>query len=226
MIAAPFRRWLAQFPEMELHDRSNGTDRLALIVDDRDDEVTRRVYANVLAVCGDAWDSRWVRPSSSDGLPFSPDRFTKTLRTPGFWESLPEHVLVFQRDSVMFRPIPEALLTYPMVGACCGENGAVMNGGFSLRRSSVMASIAATEHGDDLPEDVFFSRQIQDRGLPMPTMYERMSFAVENDPIERLYDFVPCGVHGTDKAYLTDEQAALLVERALTLIEGGAPWTH
>ena len=206
-IRPPFWRWLEQFPPDLIADRDNGAGRVALIADSRDDEATRRVYANAVAVLGPSWNHRFLQQRGGDAL----------LSSPAFWESIPEeHVLVYQRDTVILRPVPDAALWWSMIGAPCGliwTDHWAMNGGFSLRKRSAMLGVL--QHVERRPcelEDVYFTRGLRERSVWLPSIQTAARFAVENP---EGYIGPPVGVHGTDKRYLPDDLAERLVDEAM-----------
>ncbi len=209
-IREPFMRWLAQFPASPAVDQDNRADRVALIVDDRDDDVVRQVFANAVAVLGDTWNHRLIRARGDNDV----------LASGAFWESIPEeHVLIYQRDTVLFYPVPDAVLYWDMIGAPCGnvwvDGRWTLNGGFSLRRRSAMLdAIDCVEREPDEPEDRYFTRGLRVMGARVPGMETAARFCVESEP---LYLCPPVGVHGTDKPYLSDRTAERLVAEAMRL---------
>ena len=132
-------------------------------------------------------------------------QYSHLLMSDDFWAVIrEEHVLVFQTDSAIVRPVPDAALRWDYIGALCGElhpDRFVMNGGLSLRRRSAMLrAIALLTDGDrDAPEDVAFCRVMRAAGanFALPSMAECDAFAVESqgDPSTAI------GLHGTDKYY-------------------------
>jgi hypothetical protein len=132
-------------------------------------------------------------------------QYSHLLMSADFWNVVcEEHVLVFQADSVVVRPVPDAALRWDYIGAVCGElhpDRFVMNGGLSLRRRSAMLrAIALLADSDrDAPEDVAFCRAMRAAGatFALPSMAECDAFAIESQGDPR----TAIGMHGTDKYY-------------------------
>lgn len=131
-------------------------------------------------------------------------QYSHLLFSAAFWDVIrEEHVLLFQTDSVVVRPVPEAALRYDYIGALCGElhpDRFVMNGGLSLRRRSAMRRAIAllTDADRDSPEDVAFCRVMRAAGdFALPSMAECDAFAIESQGDPR----TAVGMHGTDKYY-------------------------
>lgn len=198
-VSKPFRAWLEQFDPVPIVNRENGADRVALLVDDRDDEIVRRVYGNAVAVLGDTWNHRFLRERGDNAL----------LGSSSFWCAIPEaYALIYQRDTVILRPVPDDAFVWEMIGAPCSEvSGSewIMNGGLSLRNVGSMLEVAALSGGmGQVPEDAYFTRGLRQLGATLPSLWECARFAVETEPPEPV---APVGIHGTDKGYLTDESA-------------------
>ena len=177
-----------------------------MIVDDRDDEVTRRVFANAVAVLGPSWNHRCVRQRGDNDL----------LASLAFWAGIPEeHVLIYQRDTVLFRQVPDAVLRWAMIGAPCGDlrpDRWTLNGGLSLRQRSAMLDVlACVGRADGEPEDVYFTRGLRLIGHPIPNIIQAAAFSLESDVLSMLHQV---GVHGTDKLYMPDELASDVVDEA------------
>ncbi len=116
-----------------------------------------------------------------------------------FWQSLPEHVLLFQTDSFMLRWGLESFLKYDYVGApwtrknlnCYSIPLNIGNGGFSLRRRDKMLQII-----DGLPfqneqaEDLYFANGFEKFGGTLPSLWIKKRFSVEH-----IYYKKPLAVH-------------------------------
>lgn len=201
-IMPPFLRWLGQFAPDPIVDRENGADRVAIIADDRDDDIVHRVYANAVAVLGDTWNHRRLRVRGDND----------TLASRAFWESLTEaHVLIYQRDTVILQQVPDDAFQWGLIGAPCGLR--TLNGGFSLRmRNAMLDALDAYDYpSGGVPEDVFFCDALRALEWPLPDRETASRFAIEG-PVDG--DWVPVGVHGTDKGYLPLETARWIVDQA------------
>ena len=131
--------------------------------------------------------------------------YSKLLLSREFWDVCrEEHILVFQADTVVFRPVPQELMRYDYVGAVCGEplpSKFIMNGGLSLRRRSAMvrAIMLMTDEEAREPEDVAFMLAMRRNpaAFTLPTMQVCDDFFIESRGNPR----TAIGVHGTDKLY-------------------------
>jgi hypothetical protein len=114
-----------------------------------------------------------------------------------FWDHFEtEFVLVMQTDTLILKPIPELYFTFDYCGAPwkwipngCGRM--VGNGGFSLRRVSVMKEICVLNTYDgkeDLAEDIFFAKHVKKDGCPPVDLAKNFS-------VEHIYSRNPCGLH-------------------------------
>lgn len=212
-VAVPFARWLGRYPDAPIRDRQNGADRVALLIDDRDDETTRRVFGNALAVLGDGWNHRYIRARGDNAY----------LTRPDLWASIPEAwVLLYQRDTVIFRKPAKDEFAWDMVGAPCGAVDTpywTLNGGLSLRRRQAMRDVLALgEALPEVPEDVYYTAMLRAMGRPLPDRLAAGRFAVESAPD---YTALPVGIHGTDKQHLPPDVAESIVADALAAERGG-----
>jgi len=133
--------------------------------------------------------------------------YSTVMLSKKFWEVFTEeHVLVFQCDCLLLRPIPPSMLLFDYVGPKCGTltgEQFIINGGLSLRRTQAMleAIDAMTPEEKTLPEDVAFTMCLRRLGAKLPSMDECDVFAIESHG-----DATMCvGIHGTDKYYCSDE---------------------
>ena len=213
-IREPFWRWLSRFPPDPIVDQDNGADRVAIIMDDRDDDVVRRVYANAITVLGPTWNHRFLRQHGGGWA-----EYNRLFFSSEFWGGIPEaFVLIYQRDTVLFRRVPDAAFQWDMIGAPCGAIGTqhwTMNGGLSLRRRAAMLDMLQIEDTTSEPEDRFFTRVLRHWGGRIPDLQTAAQFAAESGPCIMGR---PVGVHGTDKHYMSDEQGWQLVNDALAEI--------
>jgi hypothetical protein len=146
-------------------------------------------------------------------------KYNSLLKDVIFWESFEqEHILIFQSDSFMLRGGIDDYLEYDYVGAPWNwandpsfkdprykdlfifKNGG--NGGFSLRKKSVMLDILYEYYTDPnsqdsyINEDMFFSKYIKN----YPSLEKCKEFCSETMFYEN-----PMAVHAIDK-YMTEEQ--------------------
>ncbi|CAN0100282.1 unnamed protein product, partial [Phaeothamnion confervicola] len=119
-----------------------------------------------------------------------------------------EHVLIGQLDTVILRPIPSLYFKFAFVGAPCGlitGNQYILNGGFSLRRRSIMLEITTTHPGNgEDAEDIYFTRILRAKRFPIPTIQEAMAFCAETLVCNKVYG--PVGIHGTTKYWIPSRQ--------------------
>lgn len=131
--------------------------------------------------------------------------YSKLLLSREFWDVCrEEHILVFQADTVVVRPVPQEIMRYDYVGAVCGvplPSKFIMNGGLSLRRRSAMvrAVLLMTDEEAREPEDVAFMLTMRrnSAAFTLPTMDVCDDSFIES----RGNPHTAMGVHGTDKLY-------------------------
>lgn len=120
---------------------------------------------------------------------------------PFFWRSLRgEKILLYQEDSILFNQSINDFLQYDYIGAPWKLNVSskyrVGNGGLSLRSKSVILSVLDENRilntfedikrrrkfprYDRIPEDLFFAKEIQDKGGKIPTVSVASLFSTEN----------------------------------------------
>ena len=233
-----FQKQLALISD-SLKDFRNSDDRnkVAVIVEPRQHEFSEGVIGNILLNLNfinpkNTWNLHIITSHASHSfyktlypgakitlLPEGKDNLTledysALLLSEAFWANIrEEHILIFQSDTMMFRPLSgqeeEEWLSYAYVGANffnphdqSAFNGG-NNGGFSLRRRSAMLDclnhITYEEfkqyrklHNKLTPvplhEDVFFSTACEMRGHPLCDINRRPQFSVEDacKPSERV----------------------------------------
>lgn len=122
--------------------------------------------------------------------------YNNILRSKSFYDIIDsEHILIFQMDTLLRKPIPDKFLKYSYVGAPWMKTlphvtfaGEVGNGGLSLRSKRAMIHIIDNLiMPPQLNEDVFFSTGCNLLNLIKPTTEEAKEFSVESvfyeDPI-------------------------------------------
>lgn len=199
-LNASFARWLSRYDPIKPETIINGSSLATVLIDDRDDDVLRRVFANFQATLGSDWD-HIVLNIRGGSVPLLDD---------GLWLDLKKYdrVMIYQRDTVSFKALDKEFLKYDYIGAPCSYT--TMNGGLSLRNPWWMRyALRFTEPLVDEPEDVYFTRVLRDSGANLPRTAIAATFSVES-----LYAEVPFGVHGTDKGYINDDLAEYIVSRA------------
>lgn len=198
--------------------------KTAVIVDTRSAFFLPLVIKNFMSILGPSWNLRVFHGRANEmflrrSLPgwqihlerlelhkLDQASYSRLLKSEDFWQRVPEeHILVFQMDTVLFRPIPESSFRYDMIGAPCGRD--TINGGLSLRKKSAMIRCIRTgveeihSHPDEA-EDIFFTRRLrQDNQAAVPDKKTCAMFSAES------YAHPECiGGHGTDKYYLSSDQ--------------------
>lgn len=154
--------------------------------------------------------------------------YTWALINDSFWSRLPEHILIFQTDSFMLRPGVDKYLEYDYVGApwvWAYANEAMRrfrfggNGGFSLRKTSVMREIIRTwpyetvcSHaafniagGLGPPEDMYFAFGLSEMKACVPGLREQMQFSVET-----IHYPTPIAVHSIERQLDTEQIKTIL----------------
>lgn len=141
------------------------------------------------------------------------EEYNELLTSESFWDLFMshEHVLLFQTDTLIRKPVDTEMFKYAYVGAPWGwyPNGSkslVGNGGFSLRNVKVMKDVCNKHKYDpitDTAEDVYFSKHVPLYMLPNPELAR--AFAVEHIPHHD-----PCGLHQAWRFHKTQDLAKLL----------------
>ena len=144
----------------------------------------------------------------------STDVYSAILTSPDLWSAFQEtHVLVFQTDTVFFRPVPTWAEAFDCIGAACGrleDDEFVINGGLSLRRVDAFRKACALMTDEDrvFPEDVAFCRVLRrTSGSSLPSIRQCNEFAVESHG----HPQKAIGIHGTDKYYAPNALIAAMV---------------
>lgn len=140
---------------------------------------------------------------------------TELLKTLKFWDKVKgEIILNFQIDSLLLRDNIDDFLTYDFIGAPWSkpkEGKFVGNGGLSLRKKSKTIEYLK-KHGneEDVWEDIFFVKHLQDNQLP--DILTAMKFSVED-----IFYPSPVGIHNPVKVPIP--LLKLILDNSLTSIE-------
>lgn len=151
-------------------------------------------------------------------------RYNELLMSDQFWDIFREEwVLVFQTDCLFCRPVADEFFNYGYIGAPCGPDFSVLNGGFSLRHRPLMkrAIKECRERIQESVEDFFFTRAAALLNSRVPDVHTASRFSVES-----LFGDIPVGVHGTVKFYLPEETVVTLanhLRQELALRPGSDP---
>ncbi|KAK3289304.1 hypothetical protein CYMTET_3266 [Cymbomonas tetramitiformis] len=137
------------------------------------------------------------------------------LTTKAFWEAIDtEHILIFQTDAILLKPIPRYMLQYGYVGSPWSTektktarwNPAGGTGGFSLRKRSLMIEYSenrslplralrdANFTDPTFPEDYYFSTKVA-ATRQLPPMFVAEKFGWELGPHVAELSETPCGLH-------------------------------
>jgi hypothetical protein len=119
--------------------------------------------------------------------------YNRLLKEKHFWETLQEeHILTFETDCYLLRPIPESIYTYDYIASKWGwvpqEPG---GGGLSYRKRSMMLAICEKYSVDCTPmQDCFASEGAKALGYKYPSFDKSSEFFLES-----MYSSKPIGVH-------------------------------
>lgn len=126
--------------------------------------------------------------------------YSNRLVTPELWENFSNwsHVLVYQCDALLLRPIDDIYFKYDYIGGAWPNNDLPGNGGFSLRNVQSMIRVCEPFRNMQISdfkcphvhEDGFFCRH---DGFIYPSDNERNIH--EQFAIESIYNENPVGVH-------------------------------
>lgn len=208
------------------------SNQLAVIIEPRTNHpFLEPVVRNVMDALGSSWNLMIIthEVSKIDGMfpgcvtlkrpiplsNLSEEQYSSFLMSESFWEPLPaEHVLIFQTDVVMFRPLRMDFLKYDFAGAnvfvrqYISPRVGAMNGGFSVRKKSAMiecirsirvervcAALGAPSNAL-IPEDIYFTHACEMLGLSMPPINLRKELSIEAE-----YYSTPCAFHGFQHSF-------------------------
>lgn len=187
------------------------TDRAAVIIETRDRPVLPWTINNIIyftqwpvIVYHSDLNTNYLqrlnlkekRKLSSD---FDINLYNELLTSRSFWQSLPQHILLFQTDSFMLRTGIESFKKYDYIGApwtrknlkCFSIPKNIGNGGFSLRRRDKMLEIVdSVEYEKGLAEDMYFAHGFNQVGGNLPSIWIKKRFSVEH-----IYYRTPLAVH-------------------------------
>ena len=169
---------------------------------------------------------------SSNNPNITINSYNQILLDPELWKNInAETILIFQQDCIMFRMFPEHFLLYDYAGSNYVENRSPLfggiNGGFSIRKKSVMLECLEKVTWEDideyrrtrkytkcyelepllkLNEDVFFTHACEILCKTVPDKYHRLFLCVENDfnPNVAVH-------HGWNKCYMSILNAIFLL---------------
>lgn len=209
------------------HCNSDMNTRTVVFIEGRSNFWTRPVLLMTMRILGPRWNLRVYETNRNAGHHdkvltgwhvdrtrldvdnISIDTYNQLLTNKSFWESIPEeHIMLVQTDSLVVRPVPNELLQLDYVGAPCGPEGTVLNGGTCLRRRSAMLRVLQQykdefEAAPTTPEDIVFSRVMRAHKdeFRLPEPKEAVRFFTESHLISD-HNKMLVGVHGTNKGYL------------------------
>jgi hypothetical protein len=148
----------------------------------------------------DGWDIYFVKVETGRLTEKDNNQIHKSMQ---FWDYFKEdHVLVFQLDTMFCKQVEDRFLEYDYIGAPCGPELSIMNGGFSLRKTDFVKK-AIKECSSIIPdqiEDFFFSKSARYLNATIPDIETACRFSVES-----IFLDIPIGIHGTDKYYISSE---------------------
>uniref|UniRef100_A0A6C0E0V2 DUF5672 domain-containing protein n=1 Tax=viral metagenome TaxID=1070528 RepID=A0A6C0E0V2_9ZZZZ len=154
-------------------------------------------YKTIVSICNSISQNINIIKVNIDNL--SPSEYNKFLTSTSFWNMLfGEKILIYQEDSIIFHEDITPFLKYDYIGAPFpiyqnDTPNSVGNGGFSLRSKNVMIKVLNTisiqktvfnsctlTYMDNMnlkfpPEDVYFSKNIQELALGTVADYDTAS---------------------------------------------------
>lgn len=145
----------------------------------------------------EGWKNVYKHPLGVDNLAIP--HYNKLLTSPQFWKNdhfHASHILIFQTDTIMLKPIPSLFFAFDYVGAPwpfkvdpkMDPNKNVGNGGLSLRRTEAMIALTSRFEPTSAAEDVHLVSKIPHANLPTNAVAAGFS-------VEHIYDADPCGLH-------------------------------
>lgn len=168
------------------------TDRIAIIADTG--PIDPQIIASHMRYLP-GWDIRVISDFEA-----SISGYNRLLTSKELWESLPEHVLVFQQDSELFTEIPEWMMEFSFIGAPIKWISGSMNGGLSLRKKSDMLNAISNYRYNGETEDLWFCEALKMIGCFLPTKLEAQQFSVETE-----FHLGSVGCHAIDKYLSVNE---------------------
>lgn len=203
-----YGEYLLQFRDIPIDFSYQKTDKAAIIIDNRDLYFLPLVIKNFKYFLGKDWNIYHIKPN----FPVTKEVYSKMLKDASFWERFAEEkILVFQYDCICCQPLDPRFLAYDYIGAPCGTDFIVLNGGLSLRsRTKMIEAIKANIATDEI-EDYFFTNAMVALGARLPDVQTAIEFSVES-----IYKVLPFGVHGTDKNYHSDQVVKAIVDESIS----------
>lgn len=202
-----YGEYLLRFRDIHIDFSYQKTDKAAVIIDNRDLFFLPLVIKNFKYFLGDEWNIYHIKPN----FPVTKDIYSKILKDIAFWERFAEEkILIFQYDCICCQPLDPRFLVYDFIGAPCGTDFIIFNGGLSLRsRARMIEAIKANVVSDEI-EDYFFTKSLAALGARLPDIQTAIEFSVES-----IYKGLPFGVHGTDKNYHSDQVVKTIVDESI-----------
>lgn len=117
------------------------------------------------------------------------EAYNKIILSKEFWEGInSEKILVFQTDSITFKPINKEFLKYDYIGAPWKKHIRkknkvdVGNGGLSLRSKEMMLSVIEQNipRKNNMPEDVYICQILKRQNYKLASYNTALEFATEN----------------------------------------------
>jgi hypothetical protein len=197
------------------HKIRSSSDRCAVIVELRRHPHLSYVIRNIAYFLDDSWglhifhgteNERFVKGivhgwgdvlfTNLGKKNLTKEEYSLLLTSREFWLGLvSEHILIFQTDAILRRRGIEQFLGYDYIGAPWKSEdtpGIGGNGGFSLRRRSVMLEILDKDRPDipRVPEDIYFCTRLKEGRYNVAPKEVAMAFSVEE-----LFHPDPLGTH-------------------------------
>ena len=232
-----FGRQLAKFKDQPIiRKNKEDNNKTVIFMDDRRDYWFMAVLKNFSYYLDDSWNFTVICTDRNIGWvleelgrnkwkinvrhinEFISDANSSTLDLPTYikfytstdvLEKFNEEIfLTAQFDSMLCRPLEDKWLSYDFIGAPCGIDGKVMNGGCTIRNKNRMIECLEKFLPDkNVIDDVYYSEKFRELGFNVPTVEEAANFAVENFFGKEF----PFGFHGTEKYYFDDNNANILI---------------
>lgn len=152
------------------------------------------------------WPIYWIKNEDTS----TAYGYNKLLTSKRLWRNLPEHVLIFQADSMLLKAGVEDFIGWDFIGSSIPKIGfPAMNGGLSLRNTKAMLKVIdMTPWSPQLGnEDIYFCNALNHSKGNLPNYETANKFSVETE-----YHLGSIGYHAISK-HLSESECNQIINQ-------------